>query len=74
MGANRRRGAFSRPPEGPRRRPPKQSSEADERKEPTMRPVRAFFLSFAAGLAVLFSGHGLVTVALADPPTGSITV
>lgn len=48
--------------------------EADERKEPTMRPVRAFLFSFTAGLAVLFSGHGLVTVALAEPPTQTITV
>jgi len=39
-----------------------------------MRPVRAFLLSFTAGLAILFSGHGLVSVALAEPPTGSITV
>ena len=45
-----------------------------ERKDPKMRPVRAFMLSFTAGLAILFSGHGLVTVALADPPSETITV
>lgn len=39
-----------------------------------MRPVRAFLLSFTAGLAILFSGHGVVSFAFAEPPTGSISV
>lgn len=39
-----------------------------------MHPLRAFLLSFAAGLAVLFAGHGLVSVALAGPPPETITV
>ena len=39
-----------------------------------MHPLRAFLLSFAAGLAVLFSGHGLVDLMVADPPSNRITV
>jgi hypothetical protein len=33
-----------------------------------MSPLRAFLFSFTAGLALLFSGHSLITAALADPP------
>ena len=32
-----------------------------------MTPMRAFLLSFVAGLAVLFSGHGMISWALAAP-------
>jgi hypothetical protein len=39
----------------------------DERKV-AMNPLRAFFVSFVVGLAVLFSGHGLVSLMLADAP------
>lgn len=39
-----------------------------------MSPLRAFFLSFALGLAVLFSGHGLVDLMVGDPPSNRITV
>jgi hypothetical protein len=39
-----------------------------------MHPFRAFLLSFAAGLAVLFAGHGLVAVAFAEPPSDTISV
>lgn len=30
-----------------------------------MHPFRAFLFAFAAGLALLFSGHGLYTVTIA---------
>jgi hypothetical protein len=33
-----------------------------------MSPTRAFFVAFAAGLAMLFGGHGAVVAALADAP------
>ena len=33
-----------------------------------MNPMRAFFLSFFAGLAVLLTGHSLVTTAFAEAP------
>ena len=39
-----------------------------------MHPVRAFLFSFAAGLAVLFAGHGFVSVAFAEAPSETITV
>jgi hypothetical protein len=39
-----------------------------------MSPLRAFLLSFAAGLAILFSGQGLVSAANPPSPTGTITV
>ena len=39
-----------------------------------MGPVRAFLFSFTAGLALLFSGHGLVSAVTPDAPTGTITV
>ena len=32
-----------------------------------MTPLRAFLLSFVAGLAVLFTGHGAISWALAAP-------
>lgn len=32
-----------------------------------MTPLRAFLLSFAAGLTVLFTGHGVISWALAAP-------
>ena len=38
-----------------------------------MNPLRAFIFSFAAGLAVLFSGHSLVDFVVADPPGNTIT-
>ncbi len=33
-----------------------------------MNPVRAFLLSFTTGLAILFSGHGLMVVAFTQSP------
>jgi hypothetical protein len=39
-----------------------------------MSPLRAFFVSFLAGLAVLFSGHSVVDLMIADPPDDRITV
>jgi hypothetical protein len=39
-----------------------------------MHPFRAFLLSFAAGLAVLFAGHGAISVVFAEPPSDRITV
>jgi hypothetical protein len=33
-----------------------------------MSPMRAFFVAFVAGLAMLFGGHGAVVAALADAP------
>ena len=39
-----------------------------------MHPLRAFLLSFAAGLAVLFAGHGVASVAFSAPPSDTITV
>ena len=33
-----------------------------------MKPLRAFFVSFFLALAVLFSGHGIVNLMLADVP------
>lgn len=33
-----------------------------------MSPVRAFVIAFAAGIALLFGGHGAVVAALADAP------
>lgn len=33
-----------------------------------MNPLRAFFVSFFVALTVLFSGHGLVNLMLADTP------
>jgi hypothetical protein len=38
-----------------------------------MHPFRAFLLSFAAGLAVLFAGHGIASVAFAGQPSDTIT-
>ena len=38
-----------------------------------MHPLRAFLLSFAAGLAILFAGHGFISVAFAGPPSDTIT-
>ena len=32
-----------------------------------MTPMRAFLLSFVAGLTVLFTGHGVISWALAAP-------
>ena len=32
-----------------------------------MTPMRAFLLSFVAGLAVLFTGHGVISWAIAAP-------
>ena len=32
-----------------------------------MTPVRAFLLSFVAGLSVLFTGHGVISWALTAP-------
>jgi hypothetical protein len=39
-----------------------------------MHPFRAFLLSFAGGLALLFAGHGLASFAFAEPPSDTITV
>ncbi len=33
-----------------------------------MNPMRGFLFSFSAGLALLFSAHGLVKVATTPPP------
>lgn len=34
-----------------------------------MSPLRAFFVSFTAGLAILIAGHATLVAALAEPPT-----
>ena len=39
-----------------------------------MHPFRAFLLSFAAGLAVLFGGHGAVSFAFPSSPADTITI
>ena len=37
-------------------------------RKPPLTPLRGFLVSFTAGLALLFGGHGLVKVAFAAPP------
>lgn len=39
-----------------------------------MSPFRAFLFSFTAGLALLFSSHGIVAAVTPDVPAGTITV
>jgi len=39
-----------------------------------MHPFRAFLLSFAGGLALLFAGHGVASFAFAAPASDTITV
>jgi hypothetical protein len=46
----------------------------DQHREPNVTPVRAFLFSFTAGLALLFSGHGMVSAVSPQPPSGTITV
>ena len=39
-----------------------------------MSPFRAFLFAFTAGLAILFSGHGIVLAVTPATPAGTITV
>ena len=58
-------GKFPTPPESDLA--PAASPLGFEQKDRVMTPMRAFLLSFVAGLTVLFTGHGVISWALAAP-------